>query len=56
MKIYIGIDKETLENITVEASKDDVLEEIWDKDYYFLSEEDFYKNYENAYIVEEWEI
>lgn len=56
MKIYIGIDKETWENVAVETSKNDVLEELWDQDVYFLSEEDFYKNYENAYIIQEHEV
>lgn len=56
MKIYIGIDKETWENVAVETSKDDVLEELWDQDVYFLSEEDFYKKYEQRYIIQEWEV
>lgn len=56
MKIYIGIDKETWENIVVEASWAKAMEEIWDEDVYFLSEEDFYKKYEQRYIIQEWEV
>lgn len=56
MKIYIGIDKETWENIVVEYSWAKAIEEIWDKDVYFLSEEDFYKKYEQRYIIQEWEV
>lgn len=56
MKIYIGIDKETWEDVAVETSKDDVLEELWDQDVYFLSEEDFYKKYEQRYMIQEHEV
>lgn len=56
MKIYIGIDKETWENIVVEASWVKAMEKIWHEDVYFLSEEDFYKKYEQRYIIQEWEV
>lgn len=56
MTIYVVVDKETLTNVAVEVSWVKAMEKTRAKDYYFLSKEDFYKNYENAYIIEEWEV
>lgn len=51
MKIYIGIDKETWENIVVEASWVKAMEEIWHEDVYFLSEEDLRNKYSYVRFV-----
>lgn len=56
MTIYVAIDKETWTNIAVGTSWLKTMEKIWDEDVYFLSEEDFYKKYEQRYIIQEWEV
>lgn len=56
MKVYVAIDKETWTNIVVEASWAKAMEKVWEQDVYFLSEEDFYKKFENRYTIQEWEV
>lgn len=56
MKVYVAIDKETWTNIVVGLSREDVVRKVFEQDVYFLTEEDFYKRFENRYTIQEWEV
>lgn len=56
MKVYVVIDNETCTNVAVEVSWFKAMEKVWEQDVYFLSEEDFYKKFENRYTIQEWEV
>lgn len=54
--LYIGIDRETSTNIAVSTSLKEVLEKVKELDIYFLEDSEFYANYKNKYLIEEWEV
>lgn len=56
MLVYIGVDKETWENVALSYSQLKVKELLFEQDVYFQSKEDFYKNFEDRYHIEEQEM
>lgn len=55
-QVYIGIDGETDTILTVNFSKSEVLEELFEIDVYFKSKEDFYEFWNERYLIEVWHV
>lgn len=53
--IYIVIDKETWTNVAVGFTEQQIMKYTMVQDIYFATDQDFYENFEDRYIVETWE-
>lgn len=54
--VYIGIDGETDTILTVNFSKANVLEELFQIDVYFPSKQEFLARWHERYLIEVWTV
>ena len=55
-KLYIVIDTETWSNVAVGFTEKQIMEQTMEQDVYFATDQDFYENFEDRYLVDTWEV